>query len=355
MRIKSLFALSLFAALSASGAAQQQGALASLFAADAGTRAALLIEDGRVVAKRYAPGFSDANRLISWSMAKTITGMLVGELVADGRLALDAPAPIAEWHKPGDPRAAITLRMLLQMRSGLAHIEVGDPIEHSDTNQVLFVGGTQDMAARAIAKPLDYKPGTTFEYSSLTTIILSEIITRTLTDSHDPRVRARAYRDFAYERLFTPAGVTSAFLEFDGAGTQIGGSLIYMTLDDWGRMGTLLLDGTGADGRQVVDPGWLAFMKTPSPANPEYGAQTWLNRPGGLDPEGPTLFPGAAPENVVSMVGHLGQYVIAGEGADPARPDVAHTIVLVRLGKTQDDVLDPVRQALGDVVGARIE
>ena len=352
MRGKSL--LSFVALLAAAGATQTPAPVAPLFAGETGTRATLLIEDGRVVAKRYAPGFSDTNRFISWSMAKTITGMLVGELVADGRLALDAPAPIAEWHRAGDPRAAITLRMLLQMRSGLRHIEVGDPIEHSDTNQVLFVGGTQDMAARAIGKPLDFAPGSTFEYSSLTTIILSEIITRALSDSRDPWVRAQAYRDFATERLFRPAGVTSAFLEFDGAGTQIGGSLIYMTLDDWGRMGKLLLDGKGTDGRQVVDPAWLAFMKAPSPANPEYGAQTWLNRPGGLDREGPTLFPGHGPEGVVSMVGHLGQYVIAGEGADPARPGVRHDIVLVRLGKTQDDALDPVRRGLGRIVEARI-
>src|SRR3546814_8593904 len=87
-------------------------------------------------------------------------------------------------------------------------------------------------------------PISKFEYSSLTTIILSKIIADALTDSKDPRARATAYRAFATERLFRPAGVTSAFLEFDGAGTQIGGSLIYMTLDDWGRMGRLLLDGT---------------------------------------------------------------------------------------------------------------
>ena len=349
MRGKSL--LSLAGLLATAAATQAPAPIAPLFTDNTGTRAALLIEDGRVVAKRYAPGFSDANRFISWSMAKTITGMLVGELVADGRINLDAPAPIAEWHKPGDPRTAITLRTLLQMRSGLEHIEVGDPIEASDTNQVLFVGGTEDMAARSIATPLDSAPGSTFEYSSLTTIILSEIITRTLTDSREPRVRAKTYRDFATERLFRPAGVTSAFLEFDGAGTQIGGSLIYMTLDDWGRMGRLLLDGKGGDGRQVIDPEWLAFMKAPSPANPEYGAQVWLNRPGGLDPEGPTLFPGHGPESVVSMVGHLGQYVIAGEGM---RAGAEHDIVLVRLGKTQDGALDPVRRTLGAIVESRI-
>lgn len=193
--------------------------LAPLFAPDQGdTRAAILIEDGKVIAKRYAPGYSDANRFISWSTAKTMTAMLVGELVADGRLQLDAPAPIAEWHKPGDPRAAITLRQMLHMASGLKHTEVGDPVEASDTNQVLFASGTANMAARAIGQPLEAAPGSKYEYSSLTTLILSEIITRTLTPSRDPRVRAAAYRDFAFERLYRPAGATGAFLEFDEIG-----------------------------------------------------------------------------------------------------------------------------------------
>ncbi|HEU4960828.1 MAG TPA: serine hydrolase [Sphingomonas sp.] len=360
MRLKTVLAAALSTALAAAAAPAREPQaparlIAPLFTPGQGTRAVLLIEDGKVAAKRYAPGFSDANRFISWSMAKTVTGFLIGMLVHDGKLKLDAPAPIAEWHRPGDPRAAITLRELLQMRSGLQHIEVGDPIEHSDTNQVLFVGGTQDMAARAIAKPLAAKPGTKFNYSSLTTIILSEIITRTLTPSHDPRVRAAAYRRFAHDRLFKPAGVTSAFLEFDGSGTQIGGSLIYMTLDDWGRMGTLLLDGKAEDGTQVIPPDWLAFMKTPSPLNPEYGAQVWLNRPGGLD-GAPALFPGHGPETVASMVGHLGQYVIAGAGRDPDAPAVTHSLVLVRLGKTQDGpALEPVRRELGDIVGALIQ
>ena len=360
MRLKTLLAAASSAALLTASAPAQETAspprlIAPLFADGQGTRAVLLLEDGRIAAKRYAPGFSDANRFISWSMAKTITGFLIGMLVHDGKLTLDAPAPIAEWHHPGDPRAAITLRMLLQMRSGLQHIEVGDPVEHSDTNQVLFVGGTQDMAARAIAKPLAYKAGTHFEYSSLTTIILSEIITRTLTSSRDPRIRAAAYRQFAADRLFKPAGVKSAFLEFDGAGTQIGGSLIYMTLDDWGRMGTLLIDGKAESGAQVIPPDWLAFMKSPSPLNPEYGAQVWLNRPGGLD-GAPTLFPGHGPDSVVSMVGHLGQYVIAGAGRDPHDPATSHRLVLVRLGKTQDGpALEPVRRELGAVVGSLIE
>ena len=43
-------------------------------------------------------------------------------------------------------------------------------------------------------------------------------------------------------------------MDFDGAGTQVGGSLIYMTLDDWGRFGELLVDGKGPSGAQVIAP-----------------------------------------------------------------------------------------------------
>ena len=347
MNSRSIVSIALLATLSTAtpSTALPADPLAPLFAAGLGeTRAALLMRGDRIVAKRYAPGYSDATRFISWSMAKTVTAMLVGQLVADRKLILDAPAPVAEWHHSGDPRGTITLRQLLNMASGLRHTEVGDPVEASDTNQVLFVGGTGGMAARAIAMPLEARPGAKFEYSSLTTIILAEIVTRTLTPSRDPRERARIYREFAQRRLFAPAGIRSAVLEFDGAGTQIGGSLIYMTLDDFARFGAVLRDGTGAGGRRIVSADWLAFLKSPSPTDREYGGHVWLNRRGGADPQ-PALFPGDGPETLVSCIGHLGQFVIASPDQD---------LVLVRLGKTQDDTpaFAALRHALGRVVAA---
>ena len=338
--MKSVLAIALLGLATAPSPAQPSDPLAALFAADTGeTRAVLVIRDGKIAAKRYAAGYSDDTRFVSWSMAKTITAALVGELVADGKLSLDAPAPVAEWQGANDPRRAITLRHLLHMASGLRNVEVGDPVEASDTNQTLFVSGTQAMAARAIAAPLETQPGTKFNYSSLTTLLLSEIVTRTLTTSTDPRTRATAYRTFIEGRLFRPAGITSAVLDFDGAGTQIGGSLIYMTLDDYGRWGQLMLRGQGVEGSQVIAPDWLVFMTTPSPTNAEYGGQTWLNRAGGADGT-PALFPSKAPATLFAAQGHLGQRVIVSPSQD---------LVLVRLGKTQDT--DPKAKRLLTVMG----
>ncbi|MFM7028602.1 MAG: serine hydrolase domain-containing protein [Chakrabartia sp.] len=339
---KGAFSVALLAALGAS-AAPGPRPLDPLFAPGTEeTRAALLIQNGKVIEKRYAPGYSDANRFISWSMAKSVTAVLIGELVADGKLQLDAPVPFAEWHGAGDPRAKITLRHMLNMASGLSHTEIGDPIYASDTNRILFVDGTGAMAAAAIAKPLEAAPGSKFEYSSMTSLLLSELITRQLTDSRDPKTRARAYRAFAAERLFRPAGITSAVLDFDGAGTQIGGSILYMSLEDWGRFGKVLLDGKGEAKAPIITADWLRFLRTPSQRDGGYGGQIWLNRPRPAGSDA-ALFPGQGPASLTSAIGHLGQYVIAS-------PDQG--VVLVRLGKTNDPDLGPVRTALAQIITA---
>lgn len=341
-RLRAVFSAVLLAGVTAS-AAPTSRPLDPLFTpATSETRAAVLIHDGVVVEKRYAPGYSDANRFISWSMAKSVTAVLIGELVADGRLQLDAPAPLKEWHKAGDPRAKITLRQMLNMASGISHVEVGDPVFASDTNQVLFVGGTDGMAAAALQKPLEAAPGAKFEYSSLTSLLLAEIITRQLTNSRDPKIRAEAYRRFAEDRLFRPAGITSAVLDFDGAGTQIGGSILYMSLDDWARFGKVLLDGKGEAKTPIIAPEWLKFMRAPSRQDNGYGGQIWLNRARPTGSEA-ALFPGHGPASLTSAIGHLGQYVIAS-------PDQG--LVLVRLGKTNDPDLGPVRAALAQIVSS---
>jgi CubicO group peptidase (beta-lactamase class C family) len=342
-------ALPLFALGPAAAVSGTPDPLAVLFGKDQGeTRGVLMIHKGKVVHKRLAPGYTDQTRFISWSMAKSLTAMLVGELVSDGVLRPDDSVTFSEWQKPGDPRGAITLDHLLHMSSGLDHTEGFNPkdgggaVRHSDMLMTLFLDGAPAMAARGLSRPLEAKPGTKFEYSSVTSLMLSELITRRLTPSKDPVARARAYTDFAQERLFKPAGITSARMDFDGSGTQIGGSIIYMTLDDWGRFGRVLLTGKGEDGQQVIAPDWLRFMRTASATDTSYGGHVWLNTPRS-DGAAPALFPGKGPASLYSAVGHLGQYVIASPEQD---------LVLVRLGKTNDGDLAPVRAALGDVVAA---
>lgn len=303
------------------------------------TRAVVVMKDGRIIAERYGEGYGPQTRLISWSMAKSVTGVMIGLLVSDGRLRLDETAPVPAWQRSGDPRGEITLRQLLQMRSGLRHSEAIEPVYASDEVRMLFLDGRDDMAAYAEAQPLEAEPGSTFEYSTASTVILADLAARALTDSADPETRRKAVADYLRTRLFEPVGMGSMVPEFDAAGTLIGGSMIHGTARDWARFGEFLRHGGAVKGAQVVPRGWIEFMVKPSPRNKGYGAQVWLNRPQSDDRI--VLFPGRAPASLFACVGHLGQYVIVS-------PDQGLTVV--RLGKTADESRPALVKRLGDLV-----
>ncbi len=304
------------------------------------TRAVVVMHDGRIIAERYGPGYSANTRMLGWSMAKSVTGVMIGLLVADGRLRLDQAAPVPLWQRPGDPRGGITLRQLLQMRSGLRHREEADPVYEADTVRMLFLDGRDDMAAYAEAQPLAAMPGRQWRYSTATSIILADIAARSLTDSRDPKQRRLAVADYLRTRLFEPLGLHSMVPEFDAAGTMIGGSMIAATARDWAKFGEFLRNGGVVHGTRIVPRSWVQFMTAAAPGNPGYGAQLWRNvpQPGGHE----DLFPGRAPASLFACIGHLGQYVLVS-------PDQHLTVV--RLGKTDGDQRAALRARLSDIVG----
>ncbi len=307
------------------------------------TRAVVVMANGKLAAERYGPGYDKDTRFISWSMAKTVTGVLIGMLIADGKLSLDAPAPVPLWQRPGDPRAEITLRHLLQMRSGLRHTEAGDPPYESSEVRMLFLDGRDDMARWASEQPLEAEPGDKFEYSSNTSVILADIAARALTDSDAPDARRQAVADYLQVRLFGPLGMTSMVPEFDASGTMIGGSLMHASARDWAKFGEFLrLKGRAPSGEQLVPQRWVEAMVTPSPASPHYGFQTWLNRPiPGAEPGQHPLFPTRAPTSLFSLIGHMGQYVMVS-------PE--QRVTLVRLGHSDSAQRPPMLQQAADVL-----
>ncbi len=326
--------------------ARLDAAIAPLFddPAMAETRALLIMHRGAILAERYGEGYDEDTRFISWSMAKSFTGALIGFLVADGRLVLDDPAPVPAWQRPGDPRGDITLRQLLHMSSGLDHTESGEEggktLYEADTQQMLFLTGSGDMAGYAEARPMEAEPGAKFEYSTATSLILADIITRTLTNSTDPKVRRDTAMRFIRGRLLEPLGMDSTYFEFDANGTFLGGSIIQSTARDYATFGEFLRNNGARKGAQHLPVSWIKFMRTSSANDPAYGGHIWLNK---KRPEGRNqiLFPDMAPDTVFAALGHLGQQIVVS-------PEQKLTVV--RLGKTQDDVNRPMSDQIGRIV-----
>jgi len=294
-------------------------ALDAAFAEGAGTRALLVVQDGRLVAERYAPGFAKDMRFPGWSMAKSVTSALIGTLVEQGKADLDAPAPVPEWKGASDGRQAITLRQLLTMSSGLRFTETYLPGD--DVTAMLY--RRDDMAAYAATRPLVHRPGTEWGYSSGTTDIVSHLIF-----AASGGTTAGAY-NYMRTRLFEPSGMTSAVFAPDASGSPVGSSYLYMTARDWARFGQLYLSEGQIGWQKVFTKDWVAQSRRPAiladGRSVAYGLQFWLNSDG---TDGAKLRLPDCPADLFMAEGHDGQVVaiIPSERA-----------VLVRLGLTPDE------------------
>jgi len=279
------------------------------------TRALVVVQGGRIVAERYAPGFNAAMPLIGWSISKSAVNALIGLRVKDGKLALTDTALMPEWRDQGDPRRAITVDELMRMTSGLTFDEsYGDT--DSDVAQMLFVKG--DKAGFAADKPLAFPPDTHWAYSSGTTTILAGVLRQSFNDERD-------YLHYPEERLFGALGMRSAVLEPDASGIFAASSFLYATARDFARLGLFFLDDGVWEETRILPAGWVAYALTPTKLSPdgEYGAHVWLKLPesgGGGEPP--------MPEDAYYMLGHDDQVVAVVPSRD---------LVIVRLGLTRED------------------
>ncbi|MEO7398388.1 MAG: serine hydrolase, partial [Ilumatobacteraceae bacterium] len=277
--------------------------------------ATVVVHRGCIVAERYCNGTDADTAVISWSMAKSITQAVIGMLVGDGLIDIDAPAPVPEFSN--NEKATITVRDLLSMRSGLEFVEdyVDDSVSHC--LDMLFGAGKDDHAKYAASQQLIHEPGAVWNYSSGTTNIVCRIAGDVIgaaagLDAGAPT--ETAVRDFLDQRLFAPLGMTSASARFDSAGTFVGSSYVFATARDFARFGYLYLRNGVWEGRRLLPEGWVDEARTvtavdESPPHFGYGAHWWIwrDQPGSL-----------------AAHGYEGQYIIVVPERD---------LVIVHLGK----------------------
>lgn len=261
-----------------------------------GTRAVVILHDGRLVAERYAAGEGIDTPMLGFSMTKSVTNALVGVLVRQGRLDVKAPAPITAWRQAGDPRRAITLEQLMRMDTGLALDETGSGFDPS--NQMFY--DEPDMAAYAASARAIAPPGTRWAYSSASTHLVSRIV-RDAVGGDGAAVQA-----FAVRELFAPLGMRHVTFEMDATGTPIGAHYLYASARDWARFGQLYLDDGVVGGRRLLPAGWARWSSVPT-LGTAYGAGWWTNR--GDDEAAVHRRSVGIPADAFFAMGNLGQRI----------------------------------------------
>ena len=253
------------------------------------TTAVLVVQNGRIVAERYRPDFNMHMSQRTWSVAKSMAGSVIGAAVHQEILALDGPAPVPEWSRPGDPRSRITTDHLLRMASGL----------HSDTagnrTDALYFGGTA-VTEEATGWSLEAEPGARWRYANNDTLLAIRALRAAIG-------RDDQYLAFPFTQLFWKIGMTRTVAETDWQGNFILSSQVWTTARDLARLGLLYLQDGVWQGERILPAGWLDYARRHGPAQPAsgygYGASFWTF------PRGSGL-----PEDAIVMRGNRGQYVV---------------------------------------------
>ena len=302
------------------------------------TKAIVIVHDGRVIAERYAPGYGVDTPVIGWSATKSVTNALLGILVRQGKLDMTAPAPVAAWADPKDPRHAITPDNLLRMNSGL---DIGQSLTASARDafdpSAQMVFEERDMAGYAERFPLKFAPGSDWNYTNGNTLLLSRII-RDKTGG-----TAQSVLDFAHRELFDKLGMQHVTLEFDATGTPIGSSHMLASPRDWAKFGLLYLNDGVVGGQRLLPEGWVDYSASLTPHSEAYGyaAGFWTNR--GESGGARYRIKAGIPADAFMARGSAGQYVVV---------IPSQHLVVARFGMAFDkrNDLDMVARVIRDMI-----
>jgi CubicO group peptidase (beta-lactamase class C family) len=226
----------------------------------------LVSHRGRLTLEYYAPGRSGTRLANIKSASKSIISTLIG-IAIDRRLIAGVDEPIVRWfprlrNDPDARKQAITVEDLLTMRSGLEST--------SGRNYGRWVR-SRNWVQYALDRPAVSDPGTSMEYSTGTSHILSALLTK---------ASRKSTHEFATEVLAEPLGIALARWPRDPQGVYFGGNDMLMTPRQMITFGELYLNGGRAGGQQVVPSAWVDASCKPRTrsrwdSDREYGYGWW--------------------------------------------------------------------------------
>ncbi len=269
-------------------------AMAAAFSRSHGGLTLRVEKGGRVIGEDYIQGFSADTPHRIFSGTKNFVAITALIAQQEGLLDLDEPASktLTEWQH--DRRRSITLNQLLSQTSGL---EPGADI----------IGSARDQMAAALDVRLIDPPGTRFHYGPVGYQAFGEVLKRKLRPS------GRSVEGYMRAKLFNPLHIDIASWKHDDAGNPLLHAGLWLTTEEWIKLGQFVLDELDHNKKQVVNPEMFPLLFIGHHANPAYGLGFWLNRPPpsprlqkmtDLQPaiDGPQLYPGG-PKDLYAACG----------------------------------------------------
>lgn len=221
----------------------------------AGQRASalLVLHDGKLRLERYGLGFDASGRWTSFSVAKSVTSVLVGAAIRDGHIrSMDDKVSAYIPRLKGSAYDDVSIRQLLTMTSGVRWIEdYADPA----SDVALFTKHKAEDGSDALVDylrrlPRAAPPGTRWNYSTGETNLVGVLVST---------ATGRPLAQYLSEKIWVPAGMEQqATWLINRSGQEISGCCLQAAPRDFARYGQFVLEGARVNGQSIVPDGWLA-------------------------------------------------------------------------------------------------
>ena len=241
----------------------------------------MLVRHGYVVAEQWwSPGGPDVSADV-WSLSKSFTSTAVGLAIAEERFALaDRVVDLLPDETPADiddRLSRMTVRHLLTMTTGHATESLPDDERLTQPR----------WAQHVLAQPLQFEPGTHFQYNSGASYLLSAIL-QSLT--------GMTMLEYLEPRLFGPLGIENPTWLQSPQGIDAGGWGLSIRTEDIAKFGQFYLQRGEWAGRAAIPSGCVGEatkrqVPNGDPTKPDdwtqgYGYQFWRCRNGAYRGDG---------------------------------------------------------------------
>lgn len=293
--------------------------------AEVNRSSALLVwRDGRLEDAHYFGTTTRATPLVSKSLAKPLTAIAVGRAILLGKIkGLDQPIADFIPELAGTPKAAIRVRHLLDMRSGLLDQGFSPEPEHPWNRAYL----DPDHGAYIVRDyPLTDAPGTRYAYANAPSELVALVI---------ERATGRRYAEFISREVLAPLGAAGGEVWINRPqGLAHSGCCIKLPAETWMKLAILLLDDGKVGGKRLLPKGYVRAMRTGTPQNPNFGLGIWLGEP--YRERRGFGAPGTAGPQVLHSQAYLDpeMFLFDGNSNQTVHISPKHRLIVLRMGET---------------------
>lgn len=229
----------------------------------------LVIRKGEIIYERYGLKNDENSKWIAFSVAKSVSSMLIGAAIQDGYIKSEDDL-VTDYlpRLKGSAYDGATIRNVLNMASGVGWSE--DYFDPESDVSIAAGFNAMELFEYLNTLPVVAEYGKVFNYSTGETNLVGAIVRAAVGNNSASYLEDKIWKPFGMES-------DASWVVDEKYRAELGGCCINATLRDYGRIGLFALGGgVLADGTRVLPEGWMKASTAPSEGYKGYGYLWWL-------------------------------------------------------------------------------